>query len=154
MSRRALFLLPVLIAGATLLTSCDKPLPRVTVSGDGRVINLDASAYCFDADHCRNGKVSDYGDAPTLKITRGADILISVPKDVAEKQWIVTGFTLDASGTQAPISTIGSPVLHDIHTTRIKTPVDTADAFFVGIAELNGSGDTTGSWVVLVKPKN
>lgn len=152
MSRRALFLLPALAAGATLLVACDKPTPDVTVSGSGKVINLEASRYCFDDDNCRDGDVQDYGDAPVLKLGRGEDVLISVPKIVAQKQWLVSAFRVDEDGDQEPIEGIGTPTLHDVHTTRLSTTAATQQGFFLGIVEFNDNAeDIIGSWVVQVK---
>ncbi|MCU1688626.1 MAG: hypothetical protein JWN20_554, partial [Jatrophihabitantaceae bacterium] len=151
MSRRALFLLTALLAAATMLVACDKPLPKVTVSGDGNIVNLSASTYCFDDDHCRDGEVSDYSDAPVLKIGRGEDILVSVPKVVATGQWLVSAFRVDANGDQQAVEGLGTPTLHDVHTTRIQTAAAGDQGFFLGIIEFDDNAkDVTGTWVVQV----
>jgi hypothetical protein len=85
------------------------------VSGAGTIVNLEASTYCFDATHCRDGKVSDYADAPVLTIGRGEDILVSVPKAVATGQWLVSAFRVDETGTQKAVDGLGTPTLHDVH---------------------------------------
>jgi hypothetical protein len=152
MSRRALILLPALAAGASLLVACDKPTPEVTVSGSGNVINLEASRYCFDDDHCRDGEVQDYGDAPVLKLDRGEDVLISVPKAVGEEQWLVSAFRVDEEGDQQPVEGIGTPVLHDVLSTRVSTTSSTEQGFFLGIVQFDENAeDVTGSWVVQVQ---
>jgi hypothetical protein len=155
MSRRVLFLLTALLAVATVLVACDKPLPKVTVSGDGRIVNLGASTYCFDPNHCRDGDVGDYADAPVLTIGRGRDILVSVPKAVATGQWLVSAFRVDENGNQTAVAGLGTPTLHDIHTTRIQTEQAGDQGFFLGIIEFDDSAkNVTGTWVVQVKVKN
>lgn len=155
MSRRVLFLLTALLAAATVLVACDKPLPRVTVSGNGTIVNLEASTYCFDSNHCRDGDVSDYADAPVLTIGRGEDILVSVPKAVATGQWLVSAFRVDENGNQKAVDGLGTPTLHDVHTTRIQTAAAGDQGFFLGIIEFNDNAqDVTGSWVVQVRVKN
>jgi hypothetical protein len=153
-SRRALFALPVLAAGTLMLAACQKPLPQVTVSGDGTVLNLKATGYCFSPTQCREGPVRDYGDAPSLRIDRGSDILIDVPRAVATTQWVVSGFTLDDAGTQTPIDGVGTPALHDTHSARILTTAAGSDPFYVSITQLQDSGQLNGTWVVKVVPRN
>jgi hypothetical protein len=151
MFRRALSLIPALAALATLLVACDKPLPEVTVSGDGRVVNLEASTFCFDNGACRDGSVSDYADAPILSIGRGEDILVSVPKVVATGNWLVSAFRVDENGDQSPVEGIGTPALHDVHTTRIQTGAAGDQGFFLGIIAFDDTAeDVTGTWVVQV----
>jgi hypothetical protein len=152
MFRRALMLIPALAAIATFLVACDKPLPEVTVSGDGRVVNLDASVYCFDDDHCRDGEVTDYADAPVLKIGRGEPIVISVPGAVAEGPWLVSAFRIDGDGDQQAIAGIGSPTLEDTYSTTVQTDAAGDQDFFLGVVKFDdGAEDVTGAWVVRVE---
>ena len=64
------------------VTACEKPAPKVTVTSNGRVINVDAAHYC------RGTTCTDDADS-TKAITIRSDSLISfdVPKRVAEHGW-------------------------------------------------------------------
>ena len=86
---------------------------------------------------------------------RGEDILVSVPKAVATGQWLVSAFRVDETGTQKAVDGLGTPTLHDVHTTRIQTDAAGDQGFFLGIIEFNDNAqNVTGSWVVQVKVKN
>jgi hypothetical protein len=78
---------PVAVAVLALLavTACEKPAPKVTVTSNGRVINVDAERYC------RGDKCTDHAAATkAIKIRRNSLISFDVPKRVAEHGWNIT----------------------------------------------------------------
>ena len=65
------------------VTACEKPAPQITVASSGRVVNVDASRYCFA--QCR-----DHATATTsIRVRGNTTVSIDVPKQVAEKGWIL-----------------------------------------------------------------
>jgi hypothetical protein len=77
----------VLVAPLALLavTACEKPAPQVTVSTGGKVVNVDASRYCFESDDCND----EAPEKATLRVRAADQISISVPARVAHKGWYI-----------------------------------------------------------------
>lgn len=77
--------LPLAVAALALLgaTACEKPAPQITVSSGGRVINVDASRYCFKA--CRDHTPG----AKSIRVRTNTTVAFDVPKSVAHRGWIV-----------------------------------------------------------------
>ncbi len=64
------------------LTACEKPAPKVTVTSNGRVVNLDAARYC------RGDKCVDHEASPkTITIRSDSVVSFDVPKRIAEHGW-------------------------------------------------------------------
>jgi hypothetical protein len=77
--------LPLALALLALVavTGCEKPAPQITVASSGRVINVDASRYCFDA--CRDHTAA----AKSIRVRGNTTVSFDVPKRVARKGWIL-----------------------------------------------------------------
>jgi len=81
--RTALVVAPLAVLA---LTACEKPAPQVTVAiGGGRVVNIDASRYCFKSDDCKDHEA---GQA-TLPVRADDQISINVPAHVAHEGWYI-----------------------------------------------------------------
>lgn len=112
------------------VTACEKPAPQVTIASSGRVINVDASRYCFD--ECR-----DHDAAPkSIRIRGNTTVSIDVPKRVAEKGWVVQ--LGDQSLFQKPRKE--SHFSLSIPTIAQDQPVE------VTILEAGGGAQPTGVW--------
>ncbi len=133
---------------AVTLSACTKPIPEITVYGDGHSLNVGAARYTFP-----NGKehvrITDYGRAPTLRVQPGSDLLVDVPRELATNAWVVAAFTLDPTGKATPLAGAGSAV-HDTHSARLTAPPSSISDYFLQVVELRGSKQT-GGWIVHVK---
>jgi hypothetical protein len=78
-------LFPLAVAALALVsvTACEKPAPQITVASSGRVINVDASRYCFKT--CRDHKPAD----KSISVKGNTTVAFDVPKRVAKKGWII-----------------------------------------------------------------
>lgn len=142
---------PVLAAAAVVtvgLSACTKPIPEITVYGNGHSLNVPAARYTFP-----NGKeqvrITDYGKAPTLEVQPGTDLLVDVPRELATNAWVVAAFTLDPTGKTTPLAGAGSAV-HDTHSARLTAPPSAVTDYFLQVAELRGSKQA-GGWILHVR---
>jgi hypothetical protein len=88
---RVVVLAAGIAAAGALLARCQKPAPKVSVLGGGKVVNIAASAYCFDTKHCR---VPSVPDLPVLSVAADDKVLIDVPRNVAGRGWQVRALDL------------------------------------------------------------
>lgn len=133
-----------------LLGACDRPLPTITVYGDGRSLVVDANAYQFAGGPVRT-QHQDYAEAPTLKVAAGSELLIDVPRRVAKDTWLVAAFTLAADGTTRPLAGAGSAgPLTDQHTTRVSSAPAGVGEYYLQVVELRGTKQA-GGWTVRVR---
>jgi hypothetical protein len=147
-SRRVLAALVGVAAAISLLTACDKPIPKVTVQSgrDSAIVN--AQAYCFNTD-VKTCHLSTSGSLPTLSAAAGSTILVDVPRRVADGHWQVSSATQQADGSFKNITADGttSPVIHDNHSTRVQVPFGTG-AYYLVVRE------QTSSWVARISIKS
>lgn len=140
-SRRAL--LAVLGLAAFVLTACQKPVPKVTVEGNGTVFTIAPSTYCFDAVHCRKSAL----DLPALTVGPDQKVMVDVPREVVSKGWEVAALSLqDISkvlGSSGPIT--------DSHSFRIAANSGNGAPFIVQVSELDGSKSDGSIWSFVVK---
>lgn len=145
----------VLLAGllAGLVAACQKPLPTITVYGEGKSVIVDAAAYQFSGGPTRR-TISDYAQAPTISVPAGTVLLIDVPRTVAEDTWVVAAFRLDQAGKSTPIEGAGSlEPLHDRHSTRVSTSPAGLGDYYLQVAQLRGTTQA-GGWVIKVRTKS
>ena len=128
---------------AMLLTACDKPAPKITVLGGGKVATVSPSTYCFDADHCRPSRGVDF---PSLTTAADEKVLIDVPEQVAQRGWVVSALTLDGKTRLA-----SSGAIHNSHTYRVPSGVNSGNPFVVQVNELAGSVPSGSVWSLLVQ---
>ncbi|SDI97017.1 Protein of unknown function [Frankineae bacterium MT45] len=144
--RRAGVIATVTLAGAGLLSACQKPVPLVTVLANETVTQLHPQEYCFDATHpCRKS-----GDDPQpIKARAGSTISIDVPKAVADKYWLVSAYSLDSSNKATAIDGAGTTLLHNQNNARITVPF-TGTSYYIAIQQTNGK-TAAGIWQAAVQ---
>jgi hypothetical protein len=144
------------VAGAaTMLTSCDKPVPNVTFQTGSTSIVVKPQAYCFDANpaDCR---ITTSGAISTLDAKSGGTILVDVPRDVAGQHWSVNAAT-QSGNTFTPLDVTGAsvPALSGTHSARVVVPYSTGLYYLIVAATSPGSGSKqTASWVTRVNVSN
>jgi hypothetical protein len=140
-SRRAL--LAVIGLAALVLTACQKPVPKITVEGDGTVVTIAPSTYCFDAAHCRRSAL----DLPAVTVGPDQKVMVDVPREVMSRGWQVAALSLqDISkvlGTSGPITAS--------HSYRVAGSSGNGSPFIVQVSELAGSRTDGSVWSFLVK---
>jgi hypothetical protein len=134
---------------AAVLTACQKPLPTITVSGDGKSVVVDAANYRF-ADGPLHEPVKDVGQAPELRVRAGSTLLVDVPRTVADNAWVVAAFTLDSAGKSHPLTGAGTAsAIHDRHTTHLATTPAGVGSYYLQVAEIR-SASQVGGWILHV----
>lgn len=134
---------------AAVLTACQKPLPTVTVSGDGKSVVVEAANYRF-AGGPLHEPVKDVGQAPNLNVRAGSQLLVDVPRTVADNAWVVAAFTLDSAGKSHPLAGAGSAsAIHDRHTTHLETTPAGVGSYYLQVAEIR-SASQVGGWILHV----
>jgi hypothetical protein len=132
-----------------LLTACHKPLPTITVSGDGKSVIVDAARYQFPGGPLRE-PITDVGNAPTIRVRAGSQLLVDVPRAVADNAWVVAAFTLDSASKSHPVTGAGSATaIRDRHTTHLSTATAGVGSYYLQIAEIRGATQA-GGWIVHV----
>lgn len=145
MRRRAVPVAAGIAAAATLLTACQKPAPKVTVLGGGKVVNLSASSYCFDAKHCR---APGLRDLPVLSVAADDKVLIDVPRQVAGRGWQVRALDLPSGGQKA-LGT--SPTMKGNHTYKVASGAASGDPFIVEVDQLAKGKPDGSKWSFIVR---
>jgi hypothetical protein len=132
-----------------LLTACHKPLPTITVSGDGKSVIVDAARYQFPGGPLHR-PITDVGDTPTIRVRAGSQLLVDVPRVVADNAWVVAAFTLDSASKSHPLNGAGSAsAIRDRHTTHLSTATVGVGSYYLQIAEIRGATQA-GGWIVHV----
>jgi hypothetical protein len=82
---------PLAVAALALVavTACDKPAPKVTVTTNGHVVDVEAFRYCRDK--CQDGAAV----AKTIRVRSDSFVTFDVPKRVADHGW-----NIDVGGQQ------------------------------------------------------
>lgn len=138
-TRRLLILVPV-AAVAVTLTACDKPEAKVTFQSGSTSV------------------VVGRGDGAELNAKAGSTILIDVPKDIADKQWVAQSLAPDSSGKWSQLTFDGStsPIMSDTHSVRLSVPHVTGEGsntYAVAVAQV-GKTDDTALWKLAVHVVN
>ena len=134
---------------AGLFAACQKPLPTITVSGDGRSVVVGAARYQFPGGPLRQ-PVKDVAQAPTIRVRAGSQLLVDVPRAVADNAWVVAAFTLDSASRSHPLAGAGSATaIRGRHTTHLSTATVGVGSYFLQIAEIRGTSQA-GGWIVHV----
>lgn len=143
----------MIVASGGVLVACQKPLPTITVYGDGKSVIVDAAAYQFSGGPTHR-QISDFEQAPTITVQAGSQLLIDVPKTVAQHTWVVAAFSLDSSGASTAIEGAGTPVpLHDQYTARVSTAPIGVGQYYLQVAEIRGITQV-GGWVIKVRTES
>ena len=140
-SRRVL--LAVLGLAAVVLAACQKPVPEVTVEGDGTVVTISPSTYCFDPSHCRRSAL----DLPALTVGPDQKVLVDVPREVMSNGWRV-----DALSLQDITKVLGSSgPIENSHSFRVAGNSGGGAPFIVQVSELAGGKPDGSVWSFVVK---
>ena len=133
------------LAAATLLTACDKPQPTITVlHGDGSD-QVKAQPACAVVGTC------SYTQSRVRRISAaaGSQILLDVPKNLADGGWVVAAYTANADGSKntalAPPASSGP--ISDKHTVTLQVPAATTGSYFIQVTALKPSNQLT-TWLI------
>jgi hypothetical protein len=140
---RIVFAALAVVVAACLLSACDKPAPKITVLGGGKVVTINPSTYCFDTTHCR---AASKLDIPALTVAADAKVLIDVPRSIAKHGWQAKALSLDGKTVLGSSGTIS-----DHHSYKVPSGVAGGDAFIVQVNELRKGNADGGIWSFLVK---
>lgn len=132
------FPLAVAVLALVLVTACEKPAPRITVASSGRVINVEASRYCFK--ECRDHNAA----AKSIRVRTNTTVTFDVPKRVADKGWIIQ------LGGQ---SLFQEPRKESHYTLSIPTTADQPVPVTILEAGSPTSGQPTGEWKMQLQIK-
>lgn len=132
---------------ATLLTGCTKPQPGITVLSDNRSRVVRAQPACTVLGSCQPVQ----GRVPQVAATGGSQILLDVPKELADGGWIVAAFTSDGK-TNAALTTpgAGSSPIKGRHTVRLQVPAATAGSYYLQVTALRPTNRLT-TWLLGVQ---
>lgn len=136
-----------LAATAALLTGCTKPQPGITVLSDNRSRVVRAQPACTVLGSCQPVQ----NRVPQVAATGGSQILLDVPKELADGGWIVAAFTSDGK-TNTALTTPGaaSPPIKGRHTVRLQVPPATAGSYYLQVTALRPTSRLT-TWLLGVQ---
>lgn len=125
-----------------LLAGCSKPVPKITVLGGGKVVNITPSTYCFDAAHCRTASL----DLPAFTVAADDKVMIDVPEQVVHRGWIVDALSLNGSKVLG-----SSGVISDVHSYRVPSGTNNGSPFIVEVDQLRHGKPDGSRWSFLVQ---
>jgi hypothetical protein len=146
-SRRVLAAALGVVAATAVLSGCSKPVPQVTIQSGATTTLVSPLRYCFDTamTKCRSDVTPQ-----TVRARSSSSLFVDVPKEVADKHWIVSAYKVDNAGAKSPLDGYGSAsLLHSQHSTRVAVPYGTG-SYFLSVAELDGTAQV-GTWTVEVQ---
>lgn len=121
------------------VTACEKPAPQVTVAAGGKVVNVDASKYCFETDNCKEHSAAK----ATLPVRGDDQISINVPAHVAHEGWYIRFNGQPIRGYEQPRKTL--------HATLV--PGGLNEAVDVEIVQGTEGGEPQGIWKLTLSPR-
>lgn len=144
--RRAAAVLAPLLA-VTVLSSCTKPLPTITVFSGSTATKVSAQPRCaIVTNRCKLVT----SDIPELSAKGGGQILVDVPRKLAHAGWIVSAFTADSAGKNTPVPGAGSTAVSGDHAVRVNVPLSTG-GYFIGVYPTNpAAAHVLTAWLVSV----
>lgn len=144
---RALAATATLVATASMLTGCSKPQPTITVLSDNRSRIVKAQPACTVLGSCQPVQ----SRVPQVPATGGSQILLDVPKELADGGWIVAAFTSDGKKNTA-LTTPGaaSPPIQGRHTVRLRVPPVTEGGYYLQVTALRPTNQLT-TWLLGVQ---
>ncbi|MBV9823291.1 MAG: DUF2771 family protein [Actinobacteria bacterium] len=136
-----------LAAMAALLTGCSKPQPTITVLSDSKARTVRAQPACTVLGNCQPVA----GRVPQVRAAGGSQILLDVPKALADSGWIVAAFTSDGK-TNTALTTpgAGSDPIRGRHTVRLQVPPATAGSYYLQVTALRPTNQLT-TWLLGVE---
>jgi hypothetical protein len=136
-----------LAATASVLAGCSEPQPSITVLSDNRSKIVQAQPACTVLGSCQPVQ----SRVPQVPATGGSQILLDVPKELADAGWIVAAFTSDGK-TNTALSTPGaaSQPIKGRHTVRLRVPAATEGSYYLQVTSLRPTNQLT-TWLVGVQ---
>ena len=143
--RRPLVLAAILALAAGLLSSCDKPVPKITLQSGSVSTTVNAQTYCFDLAHCR---IRTSGGIGTLRARAGSSILVDVPRDVADRHWSAVSAQIQSNGSFKTLTgaEFSSGTQRNSHAARVAVPFGVGSSYYLVVIAESGSKQT-GTWV-------
>lgn len=130
-----------------LLTSCDKPQSSITVLSNDRSSVVAAQPACAMVGTCQLAANRE----TRIKARGGSQILVDVPKELADAGWIVAAYTTDGTkNTAVTTSGAASGTIHNQHTVRLNVPDSTVGSYYLQVTALRPSNQLT-TWLVGVQ---
>jgi hypothetical protein len=134
-----------LIAISTVLTACDKPQPKVTVQSGSKSKIVAAQPACVMTKQCG----TDQARIVHLAATPGTQMLVDVPKELADASWAVAAFTQDQTGKNTPLDIPGTGTpIKGKHALRLGVPQATG-MYWLQVSSLAPTKQLT-TWIVAV----
>jgi len=133
----------IAVAAITMLTACDKPLPKVTVLSGSTTVVLEPQTYCFDASHCHQpgAKIA------VVDAAAGSTLLVDVPREIADHAWSVSSGTFTKGLLKTFVGdNYSTGAIKNTHSARVEVP------FGVGSYTL-AIQTNQATWVAQVKVK-
>jgi hypothetical protein len=136
-----------LAATASLLAGCTKPQPGITVLSDNKSTIVKAQPACTVLGSCQPVQ-SRVAQVPAAG---GSQILLDVPKELADAGWIVAAFTSDGKKNTA-LTTPGaaSQPIQGRHTVRLRVPPATEGSYYLQVTALRPTNQLT-TWLLGVQ---
>jgi hypothetical protein len=130
-----------------LLAGCSKPQPTITVLSDNRSRTVPAQPACTVLGSCQPVQ----SRVVQVKAAGGSQILLDVPKKLADGGWIVAAFTSDGK-TNTALTTPGasSSPIQGRHTVRLQVPPATSGSYYLQVTALRPSNELT-TWLLGVQ---
>ncbi|MEO7260301.1 MAG: DUF2771 family protein [Jatrophihabitantaceae bacterium] len=134
-------------AATTVLAGCSKPQPSITVLSDNRSEIVRAQPACTVLGSCQPVQ----SRVPQVRATAGSQIMLDVPKELADAGWIVAAFTSDGK-TNTALTTPGaaSQPIQGQHSVRLRVPSATAGSYYLQVTSLRPSNQLT-TWLLGVQ---
>jgi hypothetical protein len=147
--RRAVSALLGLVAAGMLLAGCDKPQPTITVLSGSHAVTVPAQPSCtiLPGANC----ALDGGRQRTVQARSGAQLLLDVPPELADRGYIVAAYTTDGK-TNTPLSTPGASTgpMTGTLAVRLAVPSQAQGSYYLQVSALPPSRQLT-TWLVLVQ---
>jgi len=140
--RRPVVAVAIAATAATVLTACQRPVPKITIQSGSVSNTVTPSTYVFDSSHERRSAL----DLPGITARPGATVLVDVPRDVVDKGWSVTALSLDGSKALG-----ASGAINDSHTYRVASESNNGNPFIVQVTQLNHGHPDGSVWSFVVK---
>ena len=136
-----------LAATVSVLAGCTKPQPGITVLSDNRARIVKAQPACTVLGSCQPVQ----SRVLQVPATGGSQILLDVPKELADGGWIVAAFTSDGK-TNTALTTPGaaSPPIQGRHSVRLQVPAVTEGSYYLQVTALRPTNQLT-TWLLGVQ---
>jgi hypothetical protein len=139
---RALAVAAAGLAAGALLTSCSKPVPKITVLGADKVATITPSTYCFTPTHCRKSTL----ELPVFTVASDDKVMIDVPQQVVHRGWTVNALSLNGSKVLG-----NSGVISGVHSYRVSSSANNGNPFIVEVDQLRHGTPDGSRWSFLVQ---